>query len=108
MSKKSLTNFTLEKAFAPISKSSVIDQILTEIEIKEIPIKYIECVLIQYFDGEKLKIEPSFLKHSVSLNNGITSNFEEYTTKDVRVFISTEKLESDVNKILNRLLEKFC
>jgi hypothetical protein len=111
MSKKSITNFSLEKAFAPISKSSVFDQLMTEIHVKEIPLRYIESILVQYHDGNRMEIEPSELKRSVSLDESLSSNFPEYSTKDVkdiRVFISTEKLETDVNIMVDIILGKYC
>lgn len=111
MSKKSSTSFNLDKAISRIAKPSVFDRIVKEIEAKEIPAKYIEQVLVQYYDGSVVELSGNELTHPIPLNKNLSwEDMEESFKKmrDVKVFISTDRLEVDVNKLVEDLLGKYC
>lgn len=111
MTKKTTTGFSLDKAISRITKPSVFDKIVKEIDAKEIPAKYVEYVLIQYYDGSVVEISGADLTHPIPLKrNIIWDKMEESFKKmrDVRVFISTDQLEIDINIMVEAILGKYC
>lgn len=110
MSKK-ITSFNIDKAISRIAKPSVFDRIVKEVDAKEIPVKYIESVLVQYYDGNVVELTGSQLTHPIPMNKNISPGSMEESFKkmrDVKIFISTEKLEKDVNTLLEEILGKYC
>lgn len=111
MSKKSITSFNLDKAISRIAKPSVFDRIVKEVEAKEIPAKYIEQVLVQYYDGSVVELSGNELTHPIPLNKNLSwEDMEESFKKmrDVKVFINTDRLEKDVNELVEKLLSNYC
>jgi len=111
MSKKSTTSFNLDKAISRIAKPSVFDRIVKEVEAKEIPAKYIEQVLVQYYDGSVVELSGNELTHPIPLNKNLSwEDMEESFKKmrDVKVFINTDRLEKDVNELVEKLLSNYC
>jgi hypothetical protein len=111
MTKKSMTNFNFDKAISRIARPSVFDRIVKEIDAKEIPAKYIEQILIQYYDGNIVELSGSEITHPIPLNKNTSWDIMEESFKkmrDVKVFLNTEKLELDVNIMVEDLLGKYC
>lgn len=111
MAKKSTTSFNLDKAISRIAKPSVFDRIVKEIEAKEIPAKYIEQILVQYYDGNVVELSGSELTHPIPLNKNISWDVMEESFKkmrDVKIFINTDSLEKDINEEVEKILGSFC
>ena len=111
MSKKSVTSFNLDKAISRIAKPSVFDRIVKEIVAKEIPAKYIEQILVQYYDGNVVEISGADLTHPIPMNRNISwEKMEESFKKmrDVKVFINTDILEKDINEMVEKVLGSYC
>jgi len=111
MAKKSVTNFNIDKAISRISKPSVFDRIVKEIDAKEIPSKYIEQVLVQYVDGNVIELKGDELSHPIPVNKNASWEIMEdmfKKIKDVKIFISTDKLEHDINEDVEKFLGKYC
>ena len=111
MPKKTTTSFNIDKAISRIAKPSVFDRIVKEIDAKEIPAKYIEQILVQYFDGNVVELSGSEIAHPIPLNrNASWENMESSfkKMKDVKVFINTDKLEVDINEKVEQLLGGYC
>ena len=111
MSKKSVTSFNLDKAISRIAKPSVFDRIVKEIVAKEIPAKYIEQILVQYYDGNVVEISGADLTHPIPMNRNISwEKMEESFKKmrDVKVFINTDILERDINEMVEKVLGSYC
>ncbi len=111
MSKKTTTSFNIDKAIGRITRPSVFDRIVKEIDAKEIPAKYIEQILVQYYDGNVVELSGSEITHPIPMNKNATwSSMEDSYKKmrDVKIFISTDKLEVDVNALVEKLLGKYC
>jgi|SRR5271166_3547330 len=110
MSKK-ITSFNIDKAISRIAKPSVFDRIVKEIEAKEIPVKYIESVLVQYYDGNVVELSGNQLTHPIPMNKNVNwENMEDSFKKmrDVKIFISTDTLEKDINELVEKLLGPHC
>ena len=108
---KKITNFNIDQAISRIAKPSVFDRIVKEIEATEIPAKYIENIVVQYFDGNIVELSGSEITHPIPMNKSASWNTMESSfkkMKDVKVFISTNILEIDVNILLEELLGKYC
>ena len=108
---KKTTSFNLDKAISRITKPSVFDRIVKEISAKEIPAKYIEQILVQYYDGNVVEISGADLTQPIPMNKNIPwDRLDESFKKmrDVKVFISTEKLEEDINILVEQVLGKYC
>ena len=105
------TGFNLDKAISRIAKPSVFDRIVKEIDAKEIPAKYIEQILVQYYDGNVVELKGSELTHPIPVNRhqsmeAMQNSFKKM--RDVKVFIDTEKLEQDINEEVEKLLGSYC
>lgn len=111
MSKKTTTSFNLDKAISRITRPSVFDRIVREIDAKEIPAKYIEQILVQYYDGNVIELSGSELTHPIPINRNISWDVMEDSFKkmrDVKIFINTDKLEKDINDEVEKILGNFC
>jgi hypothetical protein len=108
---KKITNFNLDKAISRIFKPSVFDRIVKEIDAKEIPSVYIEQILVQYYDGTIVELSGNEITHPIPVNRNATWEMMEDSFKkmrDVKIFISTDKLEKDINVMVEDLLGKYC
>lgn len=108
---KKITSFNIDKAISRISRPSVFDRIVKEIDAKEIPVRYIETILVQYYDGNVVELSGNQLTHPIPMNKNSTWEVMEDSFKkmrDVKIFISTEILEQDVNILVENLLGKYC
>jgi hypothetical protein len=111
MAKKTTTSFNLDRAINRIAKPSVFDRIVKEIDAKEIPAKYIESILVQYYDGNVVELSGDEISHPIPLNKNASWDAMEDSFKkmrDVRVFISTDRLEADVNELVEQILGNHC
>lgn len=111
MEKKSTTSFNIDRAISRIAKPSVFDRIVKEIEAKEIPSKYVEQILVQYYDGNIVELKGEELTHPIPVNRNATWETMEDSFKkmrDVKIFINTDKLERDINELVEAVLGKFC
>lgn len=111
MSKKTTTSFNLDKAISRIAKPSVFDRIVKEIDAKEIPAKYVEQILVQYYDGNVVELSGNEITHPIPLNKNASWQAMEDSFKkmrDVKVFINTDKLEKDINELVEGVLGRFC
>ena len=109
MTKK--TTFNLDQAIGRISRPSVFDRIVKEIEAKEIPAIFIESILIQYYDGNVVELSGKEISCPIPLNKNIAweSMAESFKKmRDVKIFIATDRLEEAVNIQLEKLLGKYC
>ena len=111
MSKKTTTSFSLDKAISRITKPSVFNRIVKEIDAKEIPAKYIEHILVQYYDGNVIELNGSELTHPIPVSRNISWDAMEDSFKkmrDVKIFINTDKLEKDINEEVEKFLGNYC
>lgn len=111
MSKKSVTSFNLDQAISRISRPSVFDRIVKEIDAKEIPAKYVETILVQYYDGNVVELKGSEITYPIPLNRNISWETMEDSFKkmrDVKIFVNTSTLEIDVNIMVEETLGKYC
>lgn len=111
MDKKTTTSFNLDKAISRIAKPSVFDRIVKEIEAKEIPAKYIEQILVQYYDGNVVELRGNEITHPIPMNKNVSWDVMEDSFKkmrDVKIFINTDILEKDINEEVEKFLGTFC
>jgi hypothetical protein len=108
---KKTTNFSLDNAINRIARPSVFDRIVKEIDAKEIPARYVEQILVQYYDGNVIELSGDEITHPIPMNKnaqweGMEESFKKM--RDVKVFINTEILEQDVNELVEKYLGAFC
>ena len=111
MARKTTTSFNLDIAISRITRPSVFDRIVKEVEAKEIPAKYIEQILVQYYDGNVIELSGDEITHPIPLNrNPSWEQMEDAYKKlrDVKIFINTEVLEKDVNEMVEKILGLYC
>jgi len=111
MAKKSITNFNIDKALSRISKPSVFDRIIKEIDTNEIPSKYVEQIVVQYYDGNIVELKGEELTQPIPLNKDAKWEIMEDSfkkMKDVRIFLNTDKIEVDINIMVEKYLGKYC
>jgi hypothetical protein len=111
VAKKTTTSFNIDNAMNRIAKPSVFDRIVKEIDAKEIPAKYIEQILVQYYDGNVVELSGAELTHPIPLNKNASWDIMEDSFKkmrDVKVFINTERLEKDINEQVEKILGSHC
>ena len=104
---KKITNFSLDKAINRIARPSVFDRIVKEIDAKEIPARYVEQILVQYYDGNVVELSGDEITHPIPMNKnaqweGMEESFKKM--RDVKVFINTDVLEQDVNELVEKYL----
>lgn len=111
MEKRTTTGFNIDKAISRIAKPSVFDRLVREVDAREIPAKYIEQILVQYYDGNVVELKGKDITHPIPMNKNISWNEMSSSFKkmrDVKIFISTELLENDVNILVETYLGKYC
>jgi hypothetical protein len=111
MAKKTTTSFNIDKAISRIAKPSVFDRIVKEIEAKEIPAKYVEQILVQYYDGNIVELSGKEITHPIPVNKNATWAAMEDSFKkmrDVKIFINTDRLEKDINEEVEKILGNYC
>jgi len=111
MAKKTTTGFNIDKAMSRIAKPSVFDRIVKEIDAKEIPARYIEQILVQYYDGNIVELSGEELTHPIPVNRKASwQEMEESFKKmrDVKIFINTDVLEKDINEKVEGYLGNLC
>lgn len=111
MAKKTMTSFNIDRAISRIAKPSVFDRIVKEIDAREIPAKYVEQILVQYYDGNVIELRGSEITHPIPVNKNVNWEIMEESFKemrDVKIFISTDTLETDVNALVEEYLGKYC
>jgi hypothetical protein len=110
MSDKKSTNYEIDKALSKIANPSVFDRLVKEVEPVEIPVKYIESIIVQYYDGNIVELKGDDISHPIPVNP--TASWEKMEgsfkkMRDVRIFIATDKLEKDVNIVVKSYLGKY-
>lgn len=111
MADKKNTNFALDKALGRILKPSVFDRLVKEVEATEIPAKYIDQIVVQYYDGNVVELKGEDITSPIPVNKTADWEVMENSFKkmrDVRIFIATDKLERDVNELVEEHLGKYC
>lgn len=108
---KKVTNFSFDKAIGRIARPSVFDRIVKEIDAKEIPAKYIEQILVQYYDGSIVELSGNELTHPIPMNRDaawerMAESFKKM--RDVKIFINTDVLEKDINELVENYLGLYC
>lgn len=108
---KKITNFSLDNAIDRIVRPSVFDRIVKEIDAKEIPAKYVQQILVQYYDGSVIELSGDEITHPIPMNKnasweGLEESFKKM--RDVRVFINVETLERDINELVEKYLGAYC
>lgn len=108
---KKITNFSIDKALGKIIRPSVFDRIVKEIDAKEIPARYIEQILVQYYDGNVVELKGTELTHPIPMNKQASQELLQESFKkmrDVKIFINTEVLEKDINELVEKYLGSYC
>ena len=105
------TNFELDRALRRIVTPSIFDRIVREVDANEIPIEYIEQIVVHYMDGTVIELGSEEITNPVPLNraadwNNMSESFKKM--KDVKVYVNTEKLESDINVKVEEYLGGKC
>lgn len=108
---KKATNFSIDKAGGSTSKPSVFDRIIKEINPNHIPAEYIDHISVQYHNGNVVELSGNEIEFPIPANKNVSSEDLDNifkTMKDVRIFLNTNKLEDDINKLVEELLGSYC
>lgn len=108
---RKMTNFNIDKSMNTISKPSVFDRIIKEVEANNIPTTYIDHILVQYHNGSIVELKGDEIEFPIPVNKNPNGNDLENmfrTMKDVKIFLNTNKLEEDINKLVEKLLGNYC
>lgn len=111
MSDKKVHNLHVDRAMQRIAKPSVFDEIVKEVETSEIPVEYIERIMVFYANGNIVELSGSEITHPVPVNRrGSAEDMEEpfKQMREVKVYIDTEKLERNINQLVELLLGRHC
>jgi len=100
------SSHTLKQA----TKSSVFDRLVKEVNVEQIPPKYVDKVIIEYHDGTSVEIAGSDISTPVILDRKVFQSLEtnNQRIKDMKALINLEKLERDINKKVEESLGKYC
>lgn len=99
------SQFDIEKVLEQLASPSVFDRFVKEIEVDEIPIKYIDSIMVFYHDGKIVELRGDDIKNPIPVNREATWEsmsevFKEM--REVKVYINILQLEEDVNKELEK------
>ena len=108
---KKVTSISVDKALNRIARPSVFDRIVKEIDAKEIPVKYVQHILVQYYDGNVVELRGNEITHPIPMNKDapwdkISESFKKM--RDVKVFINVDVLEEDINALVEKYLGAYC
>lgn len=111
MAKKTTASFNIDQSVSRESGISVFDRIIREIDANEIPAKYVDQILVQYVDGSVIELCGDSISRPIPLTKSAewgdpTSSYKKM--KDVRVFINTDILETDINILVEKVLGHCC
>ena len=103
-------NYKLDRALQRITHPSKFDQIIKEIDAVEIPAEYIEYISVYYADGQMVEISGKEFDNPVPVDTcSKLPNIviQDNTIQEVKIYIDTHKLETDINIYLAILLGRF-
>lgn len=106
-----MTSVSFDKAMSRITRPSVFDRIVKEIDAKEIPARFIEQILVQYYDGTVVELSGEELTHPIPMNRDASWEKMEDSFKqmrDIKIYISTDVLENEINAMVEKFLGKHC
>ena len=104
------TNFELDKALQRITNPSIFDTFIKEIDIECVPPEYIDRVVVYYSNGSIIELPSKYITSPVPLDlNSKWAKSKEVSEsmQEIKVFVDTDKLERDVNILLDKLLSKY-
>lgn len=101
-------NFRLDKALDDLASPSLFDRLVQEIEVDEVPVEYIERIVVYYESGDIVELGNHEINKPIPINQ--ESSWDEMSDSfknvvNVKVFIDTRKLEQDVNELVDPLLQ---
>jgi hypothetical protein len=107
INKPSITYISVDKCSNP----SAFARIVKEIDVNEIPPKYIERVMVQYNNGKVVDLNGTELTKPIPITDG--DSLEDMgdlfkKLRDIRVFVDMDKLEKDVDMQVERYLGRLC
>jgi len=111
MSDKKIHQLDVNKVLQRILTPSVFDQIVKEVDAKEIPTQYVERVVVFYKDGNVVELSGNEITHPVPVNRqGNWKDMEDpyQTMKEVKIFVNTDRLEKDINCLVEEYLGGKC
>ena len=100
-------NRTLQRIVTP----SIFDTFVKEMDVSEVPLKYIEKVVVYYLNGNIVELDGKDVENPLPFNRKV--NVEELSKpfremSEVKVFIDICSLETDVNTSVDYFLGNKC
>lgn len=110
MAKKTFVTFDLGRIPGKNPKASTFERIVREIDTKEIPHNYVDQVIISYLDGNVVKLDGNDLSHPISSKTIKWDIMDDIfkKMKDVKVVLDLDKIEADVNIMVEKYLGRHC
>lgn len=111
MPQKKIHNIEIDKALERIIAPSIFDQLVKEIDANEIPTEYIERIVVYYNNGTVVELSGEEISCPVPVNRGGSAEDMDEPFKkmrEVKVFVNTEKLEKDVNVLVDDVFGDRC
>lgn len=112
MSDKKLTAwFNINNSYR-FSYPTTFDRIIKEIDALEIPTEYIESAIVQYHDGSIVELTGDELSHHQSIDKSVIIHSADPPSlrkiRDIRIFVSLDRLEEDIDELVEEILGKYC
>jgi hypothetical protein len=100
-------NFQLDKTFDDLTAPSLFDRLIQEVEVSEVPVEYIERIVVYYESGDVVELSNHDINKPIPINkeaswDEMSDSFKNVS--NVKVYVNTKKLEHDVNNILDEIL----
>lgn len=110
MSKKLSNSYRIDKVPSKSSRSIVFDALIKDIDMTQIPIKYVEEVIVYYQDGTSAGYNGSDLTDAIPMNKTLSFSKNNIfkKMKDVKVYLNTALIEKEINEQVERYLGRFC
>lgn len=101
----------INRALNRISDPSIFDSFIREIDTNEIPPEYIERVTVYYDNGSVIDISRQDIVRPIPVDrDSIWDKIDKCYGKmtEIKIFVDTYKLETDVNASINKLFKNRC
>lgn len=110
MSKK-ITGFNVERSPNSVTRSSVFERLVKEVEPTAIPGRYIQTILVKYKDGSSIELKGDEISHPLPVSKDTAKALLDESLKqvsEVKLFLHLDQLEADVNKMVEDVLGRHC
>lgn len=105
MADKNSIKIKIEKSPKRLIKPTVFDRIIREINTNTVPARYVETMLIQFTNDNKIELRYNEIPLTISADQTCPWYNE---IEEIKILLNTDYLEEDIGKLIDQYLGKYC